>query len=83
MKGLYICRIKNPHRSQDYYYVRESGSGGRDILSLGHNKDFNAAYSRALQQYMKLSAKLQIFEELYPIFTKDVSPVSKIHLGQR
>lgn len=64
--GLHIVRIKTPARVLPYYYIRERGKAGKDILALGHDKDVETAYARALGDYLRAAQRLQQFEMVLP-----------------
>jgi hypothetical protein len=68
-ENLFVVRIKTPARSQPYFYVRERGEGGKDILALGHDRTVEAAYARCLRDYVKITQRLALFEQVIPHFT--------------
>ena len=66
---MYIARVKTARRYHPYFYLRDSDD--TILLALGHTRSVERAYSEALKDYLKASARLQAFEAILPRFAQE------------
>ncbi len=69
---MFIRGIDRPNRKRRDYYVIESywdkeaqTPRHRVIVSLGHDRNVDKAYRRAMADYLKASARLALFEQVF------------------